>query len=279
MKLRLIYSLYIKDDLCNDDIYQIHYKLIKKYKYVFDEIIIIFVMQDNYDIVFRLKSLFIDLLDGIKSITFITETNDQNYREGIIYKNYIIDNLNEYDGLTFFAHSKGVSNMYGLEHIDNLKLWIFSMYYLNLNWIDEVKNSISEYSTFGNKYCYGGLYFKDKRHNNVHNWFYSGSFQWINTKKLYKYIKDNNIDISQYISKENERLKRCAELFLGSILLEENCAFHNDEHYNKNTELFNFSGWEISYEHINEMIKAYLKPWEYDKLIEEYNKFINENNG
>ena len=223
--------------------------------------------------------MFIQILKNVKSIRFINEKNDSKFREGIIYKKYIIDKLNDYDGLTFFAHSKGVSNNYGLEHIDNLKLWIFSMYYLNFNWLNEVKNSIGEFSTFGNKYCYGALYFKDERHNNIHNWFYSGSFQWINTKKLYKYIKDNNICIDQFISEENERLMRCAELFLGSVLPEENCAFHNDEHFNKHTELFPFYGWEISYEHINEIIKAYLNSWEYSKLIEEYNKFINEHNG
>ena len=35
---------------------------------------------------------------------------------------------------------------------------------------------------------YGGLYFKDRRHNIKYNWFYSGSFYWLNTKKLFKHI-------------------------------------------------------------------------------------------
>ena len=275
MKLRLIYSFFIKDNECNDEIYQLHYKLLYRYLHLFDEIIIIFLYDKNceYDIIFRLQSLFIGY--NHRNIQFIIEENNKNLREGIIYKKYIIDKLNYYDGLTFFAHSKGVSNSYGLQYIDNLKLWIFSMYYLNFNWINEVKDYIGEYSTFGDKYCYGALYFKDHRHNNNNNWFYSGSFQWINTKKIYKYIKNNNIDISPYISEENERLMRCAELFLGSVLNEENCSFHNDEHYNKKAELFPFYGWEISYNNINELIKAYLKPAEYNDLINNFQKILN----
>ena len=279
MKLQLIYSFYIADNECNNAIYKLHYNMIQKISSLFDKIIIIICHNGSEydDVVRRIKFKFIDILN-CKNISIIYEQNIKEYREGIIYKKYIIDKLNDYDGLTFFAHSKGVSNDYGLKYIDNLKLWIYSMYYLNFNWIDEVKNYIGEYSTFGNKYCYGALYFKDHRHNNIHNWFYSGSFQWINTKKLYKYIKENNIHIDQFISKENERLMRCAELFLGSVLPEKNCAFHNDEHYNKEYELFKFYGWEISYENINEMIKAYLKPGEYYELIDKYNKFINEFN-
>ena len=54
MKLRLIYSLYIKDDVCNDEIYQLHYDLLTKYAHIFDEAIIIFVMTNNdYDIIFK----------------------------------------------------------------------------------------------------------------------------------------------------------------------------------------------------------------------------------
>jgi len=274
MKLQLIYSFYVKDEVCNDTIYRLHYKMLNEYFNLFDNATIIFCIDENQslDIIYRLKALFIGYHH--KNIQFITEINDPNFREGIIYKKYIIDKLNNYDGLTFFAHSKGVSNHYGYEHIDNLKLWIFSMYYLSLNWIEEVKNSIGKYSIFGDKYCFGALYFKDSRHNNGYNWFYSGSFQWINTKKLYDYINDNNICIDKFVSPENERLMRCAELFLGSVLPEQNCAFHNDEHYNKSYELFPFYGWEISYENINELIKAYLKPWEYNELIEKYNKII-----
>ena len=273
----MIYSFYIADNDCNNEIYELHYNMIHKISSLFDKITIIICYDGTKydDIVKRVKFKFIDILD-CKNISIIYEQNIKEYREGIIYKKYIIDKLSQYDDyLTFFGHSKGVTNKDGLENLDNLKLWIFSLYYLNFKWIDEVKRKLNTYSIANDYFSYGGIYFKDYRHNNINNWFYSGSFQWLNTYKINKYIKENNIDIYPFICKEDERLKRCAELFIGSIFNESHCAFHNDEHYNKETNFFNMYGWEVSYNNINEMIINYLKIYEYNELINEYNKFIN----
>ena len=276
----MIYSFYIADNECNNEIYELHYNMINQISFLFDKITIIICHDGNHydDIVKRIKFKFIDILN-CNNISIIYEQNIKKYREGIIYKKYIIDKLDQYDDyITFFAHSKGVTNINGLSNLDNLKLWIFSLYYLNFKWINEVKRKLNTYSILNNYtqlhdyFSYGCLYFKDYRHNNINNWFYSGSFQWLNTYKINKYIKENNININQFICEEDERLKRCAELFIGSIFDENHCGFHNDEQYNKKTNFFNMYGWEISYNNINELIQLYLKYHEYNTF---YKDFLN----
>lgn len=275
----MIYNFYIADNECNNEIYELHYNMLNQISYKFDKIIFILNYDGNPydDIVKRVKLRLINEIN-CNDITFIYEQNIPKYREGINYKKYIIDKLDQYDEyLTFFAHTKGVSNRSGLEHIDNLKLWIFALYYLNFKWLNEIRRKLNTHSILNtyvlknDYFSYGGLYFKDYRHNNIHNWFYSGSFQWLNTYKINKYIKNNNININPFICEEDNRLYCCAELFIGSIFDESHAAFHMDEHYNKQTNHYNMQGWEISYINIKEIIEKYLKWDERNEFYEHYN--------
>lgn len=275
----MIYSFYVADNECNNLVYKLHYKMIERYSNIFDKIIMIIVYDGNYndDIIYRIRSKIISICK-CKDLKIIFEHNNHNYREGIIFKKYIIDKLESYDDyITFFGHTKGITNKDGLNNIDNLLRWIYCMYELNFTWINEVKEKLTTYSmTNDNKYIsYGSLYFKDYRHNNVNNWFYSGSFFWLNTRKLYNHIKENNINILPFISEEGEKLKRCAELFIGSCIDSNHAGFHYDERYNKETNFFNIYGWEFSYKHIEELVKKYLNLWEYEKLNKNYNETIN----
>lgn len=273
MKLQIIYNFYIANNECSDSVYKLHFYNLRKYTSIFDRAIFIITYDKQYtdDIVYRIKSAIIDNCN-CNDLQIIFECNDPLNREGAIYKKYIIDKLDQYDDyLTFFGHTKGVTNIYGYNNLENLHKWINALYFLNFNYILEVKRKLICYDYIS----YGGLYFKDYRHNNNYNWFYSGSFYWINTSKLNKYIKDNNIDISNFICEEGERLKRCAELFIGSILPSEYVAFHNDEIYNKETNHFNMYGWEISYENIDLLIKQYLDIWEYELFTENHIEIMN----
>lgn len=276
----MFYSFYIADDECNNEIYELHYNMLSQISHVFDKITFIICHNGSPydDIVNNVKHKLVDIID-CNNISFIYEQNDPKYREGIIYKKYIIDKLDQYDNyLTFFAHTKGVSNQSGLEHIDNLKLWIFSIYYLNFKWINEMRRKLNTYALLNNNlmkdeyFSFGCLYFKDYRHNNIHNWFYSGSFQWLNTYKINKHIKDNNININAFICDEDARMYCCAEMFIGSIFDESHAAFHSDEHYNKQTNHYNMSGWEISYVNIQEMVEKFLKWDERNEFYRKYNE-------
>lgn len=280
MKLQIIYTFYIGDNECNNKIYQLHYYWIEYISQYVDKITFIIMHNGNIwdDIVLRVKSKILSIIKS-KEVNIIVEPNYAEYREGYYYKKYIIDKLDDYNNyLTFFAHSKGISNPDNYQHLENLFEWINGMYYFNFNYINEMKAKLSNYNVydFTNNYItFGTLYFKDYRHNNIHNWFYSGSFHWVNTSKLSKYIKENNIDINGFICEEGERLKRCAELFIGSILPSECAAFHNDENYDKNLELFNHAGWEISYTKITDMLISYLNVDEEQQFFNTHNNIIN----
>ena len=274
MKLHWIYILYVKDDHCDDIIYEWHYKLLHQYTKLFNSIHIIISIDEqlyyNSDIIYRIKSKLIDILDN-NDIKLTVEFNNPEYREGIFYKKYVFDQLENFkDTLIFFGHSKGVTNQINYNYLENTKLWVYSLYYLNLNWIDVVKRKLL---CDPNYTFYGGLYFKDYRHNNVHNWFYSGSFHWINPQRLLKYIKDNNVDYSKFFIDANEQLKRCAELFVGIVPVE-NAAFHMDEKYNKYNEAFHNYGTELSYVFIKEQIKLHLNIWEYEEFNNSINKLL-----
>lgn len=266
MKLHWIYVLYVKDEYCNNDIYEWHYKLLHKYSQYFNSIhIIISIDEQLYydsDIIYRIKSRLIDTLN-CNNIELTTEFNNPYYREGEFYKKYVYDQLeNLQDSLIFFGHSKAITNPSNYEYIENTKLWVYSLYYLNLNWIEEMRRKLVDEPNY---IFYGGLYFKDYRHNNINNWFYSGSFHWVNPKRLLKYFKDNDVDPSQFFIDENEHLKRCAEVFVGIVPIE--CAaFHMDEHFNKYYEPFHNYGNELSYMYVDEQVKLYLNIWEYDEL-------------
>lgn len=274
----LVYNMYIIDSYVDNSatgkIYDMHFIMLNKICPLFDEIIFILTYNGNNNdqIVLNFKKKLIEECSQCPKITFIFEKNNANYREGIIYKKYIIDKLNEYDGLTMFGHSKGVTNSNNINYLDNTLLWIYSLYYLNTTWNLEVFNKLDDNPNC--KYItYGGLYFKDRRHNIKYNWFYSGSFYWLNTKKLLKYITDNNIDYSSYLSKINEHgLMRCAELFPGNIIPEEYAAFHFDEHFNKQYNHFLNYGNEISYRYIDMILKRFLRGYEYDELIASFNE-------
>jgi len=280
MKLQSIYIFYIADNNCNNDVYKLHYYFLEQLSYILDKMtfIILYDNKQTDDIVYRVKSKLINICK-CKEVQFIMEPNNSDYREGLYFKKYIIDKLDKYDEyLTFFGHTKGVTNPNGLNNLKNLYTWICFLYYFNIHFINEITRKLNTNSIDEDYITYGSLYFKDYRHNNVHNWFYSGSFYWINTYKLNKYINDNNIDINPFICKENERLKRCAELFIGSCLPSKYAAFHNDQFFNKETEHFHNSGWEISYNGIDGLINPYVNIGDINEYVIERNKIMDQLN-
>ena len=277
-KYRLIYNMFIIDNYDQSEhndvmkIYNMHYMMLSNYSKIMDEMIFIITHNNlSNDILNKVKVRLLIECQSCKSITFIVEKNMPQYREGIIFKKYIIDKLNDYDGLTFWGHSKGVTNQSNINNLYNTLLWIYVMYYNNITWLYELKNKLDDKTEY---MSYGTLYYKDNRHKLTYNWFYSGSFFWLNTKKLYKYIQDNNIDISNFISPNDDNLLRCAEIFVGQVIDEKYAAFHFDEHYNKSYEHFLCYGTELSYDFIDKQIKLFFKPYEYVNFMNNFQNVL-----
>ena len=85
---------------------------------------------------------------------------------------------------------------------------------------------------FGDYLSYGSLYMYDLRlhdlNNMKHNWCYSGSFQWLNCKKIARYIKENSIDMSMYDENfgATHYIRRIAENFIGDVIPPSLAGFH-----------------------------------------------------
>lgn len=220
---RLIFAYYIMDEIT--DLHKFHLGLLSNVINIFNYVDI-YLLYDDKNKIKENKDYIISKLNR-NDINFIEVKNNPNLREGQIYKNYIIDKLDQYDELIFFGHTKGITNSVNLEQIYNTKLWIAIMYYFNIYYYKEM----SEDFLFNKSLSWGAIYNYDENNTTKYHWQYTGSFQWINCKELVKYIKDNNIDISEYNYKR--KIFTCAEEFLGNTFDPKYAAFLNHQKYNK----------------------------------------------
>ena len=258
---RLIYSYYVMDDIT--DIHKYHMLMLSKFIYIFNYIDFYLLCNDiNNNELINKHIQYIKSILNKDNINFIIIQNDSELREGQIYKKYIIDKLNDYNELIFFAHIKGITNLNNLNNKDNTYLWIALMYYFNLNYYKQM----AEDFLYNKSLSWGTIYNYDENNITKYHWQYTGSFHWINCKELYNYIKDNNIDLSIYEVKQ--KMRTCAEEFLGETFDPKYAAFLNHKRYNKYFSHFLYENSSLPYYNIN---------WVGFELIDidSYNNFLN----
>jgi hypothetical protein len=150
-------------------------------------------------------------------------------RDSRTFYDFIATKLDEYDGLTFFGHNKGTTNL-DTYNLENVSKWITSMYYLSLEYIDEVVHSLTE----GRELSFGSLInvidydkivisedeVEDKRKFvdrtkiflGKNKYLYTGTFFWLNTLSIYEYMRKNDVELPKLTDRwyaENF----CANLF------------------------------------------------------------------
>lgn len=169
----------------------LHLACLKYYNNRFNETVMVLSCDDTNDTyveVFK-KKIFDLGIRGDIQIKIIK--NNHIYREGVTYNDEIMHKLDKLDGITFFGHNKGTSKyITDKGDFERLLLWNNAMYYMNLDNFNHVRHHMSE--TFS--LCYGTFLFINQTKQfrlNENDWCYLGSFQWINTKKLYDYIGGN----------------------------------------------------------------------------------------
>lgn len=187
--IRLIYFLYTPKEKSETykNMMRIHFNCLNYYKNVFNKAIFILAFDDLNDkeLISQTEKEVVELGVGINNIKFIVVQNDIHFRETKYFKSEVVDKLGELDGLTFFAHSKYCPNfIIGEKEYDSVCHWIAESYYFNLNFIEEVKNIF--FSANPTYYSYGHLLTNcnGKEMLSTHNWFYSGTFFWINATKI-----------------------------------------------------------------------------------------------
>ena len=162
LKCRFVYHMWVPDNIddTQKDIINVHVSCIKRYIELFDDIIIVLAYDSNKDLMNKLKRIFVGLTNDDQTITIKTEKNSL-LREASTAYQYVYSLENQYNGLTFFGHSKGLNNVIQ-EKLDkskrtspvgnfaNISEWIIAMYYFGLNFKDEMLNTLM------NMKCYYG---------------------------------------------------------------------------------------------------------------------------
>lgn len=211
-KKRMVFHFYINSGWENSITNKIHLKCLELYGYIFDEIVFVINIDDVNDIE-TIKKFQLKMLDlGLTPRMSFKVVENHYLRDSKTFYDEVVLNMDKYDGLTFFGHNKGLTNINIMDK-EVVSRWITSMYYFSLEYINEVIYLLTD----GREMSYGPLLVNiddkylpqtldngdDKsvfleRSNVVlgkNKYFYMGTFFWLNTMVLNDYISRNNIEL------------------------------------------------------------------------------------
>lgn len=201
-----MFNFYITKDWKDNYMNKIHFYCLKYYSHIFTEIIFMVSIDDLDD-----KETLFDFEEYIlslrlcPSIHFMIKPN-HIFREGKNFYDEIATKLDKLDGLTFFAHNKGITNYTDSRYYkEDVKRWVTSMYFGCLDNMDEAIFVMTEdrcvsYGTLFDILTIGED--EDKTfYENGHIWFgkhkyfYMGTFFWLNAFALVSYMKNSDTSI------------------------------------------------------------------------------------
>ena len=180
IKKRLVFYFYTFEDFLNNRAIKIHLKCLKHYAHVFDEALFIISVDeiDNSKLIFETESELLKI--GFKDVHFKVHKNN-GYCEAQPFFEEIVSKLDNLDGLTFFGHTKGVTNYQKTDCcLESIDAWLLGMYYLNLEFIDEMESSVC----YNINRCYGA-FLTENKHSGGTDWLYAGTFYWLNCPSIY----------------------------------------------------------------------------------------------
>jgi len=270
---RLVYHFYAPKGFETHPVYKIHQYLLRKYSNIFDKALFAIAVEDVNDNeqIKKAKKFLIE--SDIKNIDFRVEQNSYLYEVGTFDK-YILKQLDNLDGMTFFAHSKGINDYHEEDKsVEAIYLWIFALYYLSLKFYKEGEKMM--FATNEDSCFFGGLLAKytEKERNDKHfpknNAMYIGTYYWLNCKQIYSVHKNELPYVYNRFYAEN---------FPGSI-----CHPYNFELYSHNYMMLKGDFTEdcpifSSSENVEAYITSILTEDEKAEFYEEYNQMIKELN-
>jgi hypothetical protein len=209
---RLVFHFFVDYNWEESITNQIHFKCLKFYGHIFDEVFFNISVDNINDIDliknFQLKILSLGLTHNI---TFNVIENCY-LRDSKTFFNEIVEKMGEYSGLTFFGHNKGTTNI-NIMDLEAVSKWITSLYYFSMEYMDEVTYLLTD----GREISYGPLLvaidynylpnvledgttkedFKERAKAALgrYKYFYMGTFFWLNTLVLDDYVKKNAVEL------------------------------------------------------------------------------------
>lgn len=177
----LVFHFYTFSGFEENEAIKLHLACLKRFSGIFDNALFVISVDDLSDIETIKKTEIAVVGCGFKNVRFKIAENDY-YCEGKTFKNEIIDRIQSFDGITFFGHTKGVTNVLNgsIDKTSVLK-WIAAMYYLNLNFVDEAERTLIKEFKYS---MYGSYKVVDDKIENKNRTWYAGTMYWINTNRL-----------------------------------------------------------------------------------------------
>jgi hypothetical protein len=208
MKTNLIYFIYVSRI---NDYHWLNLEMINKYKKVF-----------NGDIIVKIAAncLSINIKKIAEKLPFDYEVVDNNQFGEATHFNSALENVS--DGITFYAHAKGVTR----RKSEGLEKWIKYLYETNLRKVPEM----SEYVFSGTcaKLYPCAPYVPEAFH-------YAGSFYWFDTNEVKQRIKEKGLNPANIGRYYTERLP--------ALIADKNeCQFIGKK-YRKKTDLYDIKNW------------------------------------
>lgn len=206
---RLIFHFYIEDNWLEKVTNKIHLLCLKHYAHIFDDVIFVISVDDinNYELIHSFEMAVLDL-GFTPNISFKIVENTY-LREARTFYDLIAKKIEEYDGLTFFGHSKGTSNLKTYD-ISEVSLWVLALYYFSLEYYEEATLLLTD----GRELSFGPLLneingmdieiteegviprklFIEKTDMTLgeEKYLYMGTFFWLNGRSIYEYMRKNN---------------------------------------------------------------------------------------
>lgn len=271
MKKRLIFNFYIDDGWKENHINKIHFFCLKHYSNIFTEIIFMVSLNnpDDVELIYGFEEYVLSLR-LCTNIKFIIKPNHV-FREAKNFYDEIVLKLKELDGLTFFAHNKGITNYVDDRYKkEDVEKWVTSMYFGCLDNPKEMEYVLTDdrclsYGTLLDILTYteeeNEVFFREmgvwlgKR-----KYFYMGTFFWLNCPSIYSYLKNSEMEIPPLTD------RWYAENFFANIIEPKFCGSYGYR------MTYNHRGFGVRY--MDEIIKFSFGD-DIEKYYEFHNKVLN----
>ena len=254
---RIVFHFYVPQNWRDIRVIRLHLNCLAYYSFIFDEATFIISVDDESNEALIAEFEHEILNCGFINVRFKVMNNYYSLYEATTLYNEILNKLNDLYGLTFFGHSKGIGNeIFGQANFDQLFEWICGLYFLTLDEYNVAQGNLLGYRGIS----YGPYkYLNEDVTNNKYGWMYSGTFFWLNARKLDEYLKQKRIKIEPPFD------RFFSEQLLGNII-----PYEEDDVYAKYAESRNglsLKGRRDFYGHVTEYTPELLN-------IEEYKDFI-----
>ena len=257
IKKTLVFRFFVPSEYKENVAIRMHLECLKRYSHIFDTAIFSICFEN--DDMSRADEVEKDLMDCgfVKDVRFVLEENSP-LTESLALKKYVLDRLEELDGLVFFGHTKGVTNVrtYSYDVESKLK-WVYSLYFYNLEFMSDVERNLIYCYPYVSTF-YGAL---RTTMDNAVSFHYPGTFYWINPMNLYNDVKSGLVTIPKLAS------RAFAESL--PLIYKESDTCHAVACYEQN--------WMYWYDLYNGDMDAVIKLFgEYDLFYEKYNEIIDK---